>query len=174
MYSSCLAIILGLFIIYLLFSSNQGKEGLQQRDLLSYIKKLPHKGKKFPASTIPLHLPPSSSPSPTLSTTLQNQCGDSSLLLEGTEVVVFNSPCGTDCPPTQKARRHYYDDYMDVYKKTINRYPQEDIRFDLLTPIPYSDAFVAPMGPPDLNILPKATLAQITYPHATIPHHIRS
>ena len=45
------------------------------------------------------------------------------------------------------------------------RLPGEDLRFDLLTPIPYSDAFVAPMGKSYSVPAVTPTLAQVTYPH---------
>jgi len=136
MLSSYLAILLGLYIIYLIFIKGGQKEGFKQKISL-------------PAFEL----------NPQLST----------------QVYIYNSPCAAECrgDKTQKERRRYYMGYEDVYKKTINRYPGEDIRFDLLTPVPYSDAFAAPMGQPHPNLKPKPTLSQITYPHATYPYQMR-
>lgn len=133
---SYLAILLGLYIIYLTFIKEGSKEGFKQTNTL-------------PAFEI----------NPQIST----------------KVYIYDTPCASEClaDKTQKERRRYYTGYEDVYKKTINHYPGEHIRFDLLTPVPYSDAFAAPMGFPHPNQKPKPTLSQITYPHATYPYQMR-
>ena len=143
MLAACLAIILGLFIIYLAFNKSPQKDGFQLQDVSAVTQSPP---------------------------TLPN---NDSLLLEGTEVYIFNGPEGAECQGKQKERRRYYTGYEDVYKTTVNRFPAESIRFDLLSPIPYSDAFVAPMGYPHPNISPAPTLSQITYPHPTLPYEMR-
>jgi len=47
----------------------------------------------------------------------------------------------------------------------VHHYPQESIRFDLLTPVPYSDAMAAPMGPGAHQNphLPKPALEQLSF-----------
>jgi len=153
MLASCLVIILGLFIIYTTFHIKSFKEGLQTKYVMGTIAS------------------PTPSPSPAR---LVLPRDDNSLLFKGTDVYIYNNVEGAECQGrTQKERRHYFAGYEDVYKNKINRYPQESIRFDLLTPIPYSDAFVAPMGFPHPNNVPKSTLSQITYPHPTFPYEIR-
>ena len=154
MFATCLAIILGLFIIYKLSTKNILKESLGAT-LTPQTIKIPKGQKK-------LSIPSSSKP-------LITHKGNA-LLLGGTQLYIFNTPEGAECAGrTQKERRHYYEDYEDIYQKRINRFPGESVRFDLLTPIPYSDAFVAPMGP-HKKIQPTPTLSKITYPHSTFPY----
>jgi len=71
---------------------------------------------------------------------------------EGTDVYI--TP-GEDVPGVYSRKRgkggggeDVYSEFHDSYKESVRRYPGESIRFDLLTPVPYSDAFAAPMGPP--------------------------
>ena len=64
---------------------------------------------------------------------------------EGNDIFVF-----TEKPPPITEEEDpwaYGSDYKRSYKKTINHYPKESIRFDLISPIPYNDAYIAPMGP---------------------------
>ena len=81
---------------------------------------------------------------------------------EGTEVNI--TPSGLD-PGHKSKRGRHYSDYHDSYKKTVHHYPDESIRFDLLTPVPYSDAMAAPMGPrPRRNPkLPNPSLEQVSF-----------
>ena len=74
---------------------------------------------------------------------------------EGTDVYI--TP-GADVPGVYSRKRaksgreeDIYSEFHDSYKESVRRYPGESIRFDLLTPVPYSDAFAAPMGPPGLR-----------------------
>jgi len=87
---------------------------------------------------------------------------------EGTEV--FITPEGE--PHAQhsgrngrRRERRHYSDYHKSYKETVHHYPQESIRFDLLTPVPYSDAMAAPMGPGRRQNphLPKPALEQLSF-----------
>ena len=72
---------------------------------------------------------------------------------EGTDVYI--TP-GADVPGVyshkrKKGETDIYSEFHDSYKESVRRYPEESIRFDLLTPVPYSDAFAAPMGPPGVR-----------------------
>ena len=158
MLTSCLAVLLGLFIIYRIFAKGY-REGLIQRPNATTFQLAPPSPSPAP-SPAPPSLPAAvETPSPTI---------------EGSLLYIYNSPSSSarSCtgPPW---RRRYYSGYEDIYKSTVNRYPDENIRFDLLTPIPYSDAFAAPMGIPHPNEMPKPTLSQITYPHPTTPYQMR-
>jgi len=152
MFVTCLAIILGLLIIYIIFTKNSPKEPLTQRAPLAVPQVLARK---------PLPAPASLPSTPSLE--------DSPLTMDGADITIYNTS-GSKCkkcpyqgPPWR--RRRYYSEFKDIYSPKARRLPGEDIRFDLLTPIPYSDAFVAPMGK-SYNAPPIAsTLAQITYPH---------
>ena len=154
MFVTCLAIILGLLIIYIIFTKNAQKEPLTQRVSLGpAIPQIP----LLKVAPTPASLP--STPS----------LEDSSLTMDGADITIYNTS-GSKCkkcpyqgPPWR--RRRYYSEFKDIYSPKARKLPGEDLRFDLLTPIPYSDAFVAPMGksykPPPIT----STLAQITYPH---------
>ena len=98
------------------------------------------------------------------------------IIVEDAKVIIFNVP---QCQGGDKDASNawvpddpyrYYTDYESIYKKTVNHWPQESLRFDLLTPIPYSDAFAAPMGPNYQSTMPRETLAQINYPHSKLPY----
>jgi len=87
---------------------------------------------------------------------------------EGTEI--FITPEGEPhAQPSgrngRRRERRHYSDYHQSYKKTVHHYPQESIRFDLLTPVPYSDAMAAPMGPGAHQNphLPKPALEQLSF-----------
>lgn len=87
---------------------------------------------------------------------------------EGTEI--FITPEGEPHAMSSgrnggRRQRRNYSDYHKSYKDTVHHYPQESIRFDLLTPVPYSDAMAAPMGPGSrINPkLPKPALEQLSF-----------
>ena len=67
---------------------------------------------------------------------------------EGNDIFIF-----TEKPPPIEEKKEedwawrHGSDYHRSYRKTINHYPKESIRFDLISPIPYNDAYIAPMGP---------------------------
>jgi hypothetical protein len=159
MFTTCLAIILGLLIIYLIFMKNNNdikREAMTQR--VSSSPKAPV-GQAPPMKYVPM---PSTAPNtPSLE--------DNAFTMSGADITIYNTS-GSKCkkcpyqgPPWR--RRRYYSEFKEIYSPKARKLPGEDLRFDLLTPIPYSDAFVAPMGksrsPPAIS----PTLAQITYPH---------
>jgi len=153
MFATSLAIILGLLIIYIIFTKNEQKEPLTQRTLPVAISPV--------VAQKPLPVPTSLPSIPSLE--------DTSLAIDGANITIYNTSdskckkCPYQGPPWR--RRRYYSEFKEIYSPKARRLPGEDIRFDLLTPIPYSDAFVAPMGK-SYNAPPIAsTLAQITYPH---------
>jgi len=82
--------------------------------------------------------------------------------VEGTDVFII-LPEGNNKNDADNGKA--YAEFSDSYKQKIHHYPGEHIRFDLLTPIPYSDSFAAPMGPhpPRNPKLPEDTLDQITF-----------
>jgi len=85
---------------------------------------------------------------------------------EGTEIFITPEGEPHSMPSHQRGRnRRHYSDYHKSYKKTVHHYPQESIRFDLLTPVPYSDAMAAPMGPGGHHNshLPKPALEQLSF-----------
>ena len=151
MFFTCLAIILGLLIIYIIFTKNAQKEQLTQRTSFVVPQVVAQK---------PLPVPASLPSMPSLE--------DPPLTMDGADITIYNTS-GSKCkkcpyqgPPWR--RRRYYSEFKEIYSPKARKLPGEDIRFDLLTPIPYSDAFVAPMGK-SYNAPPIAsTLAQITYP----------
>lgn len=166
MLTSCLAVLLGLFIIYRIFAKGY-REGLIQSPNATTLQLAPPSSSPSPSPAAP----PSPSPPPL---SLPAAVETPSPTLEGSLVYIYNSPSSSTIPHTGPPwRRRYYSGYEDIYKSTVNRYPGESIRFDLLTPIPYSDAFAAPMGIPHPNEMPKPTLSQITYPHPTTPYQMR-
>ena len=85
----------------------------------------------------------------------------------GTDVFVFpeDDVMGKEKEGSGKdGKSRYYSDYHKTYNKKINYYPGENLRFDLLTPIAYSDAYMAPLAagtkpPKD----PKPDLARLTF-----------
>ena len=85
-----------------------------------------------------------------------------SIKVEGTDVFII-MPEGNNKYDADNGKA--YAEFRDSYKQKIHHYPGEHIRFDLLTPIPYSDSFAAPMGPhpPRNPKLPEDTLDQITF-----------
>jgi len=152
MFVTCLAIILGLLIIYIIFTKNEQKEQLTQRTSFAVPQVVAQK---------PLPVPASLPSTPSLE--------DSPLTMDGADITIYNTS-GSKCkkcpyqgPPWR--RRRYYSEFKDIYSPKARKLPGEDIRFDLLTPIPYSDAFVAPMGKSYKPSPIASTLAQITYPH---------
>ena len=82
--------------------------------------------------------------------------------VEGTDVFII-LPEGNNKNDADNGKA--YAEFSDSYKQKVHHYPGEHIRFDLLTPIPYSDSFAAPMGPhpPRNPTLPEDTLDQITF-----------
>lgn len=87
---------------------------------------------------------------------------------EGTEIHITPEGEPRAMPSGRGGRgreKRNYSDYHKSYKDTVHHYPQESIRFDLLTPVPYSDAMAAPMGPGSrINPkLPKPALEQLSF-----------
>ena len=157
MFATCLAIVLGLLIIYLVFTKNINggeREALTQRAPLK-----PAVPQALPMNYVP---EPSAAPAtPSLE--------DASFTMDGADITIYNTS-GSKCkkcpyqgPPWR--RRRYYSEFKEIYSPKARRLPGEDLRFDLLTPIPYSDAFVAPMGKSYSVPAVTPTLAQVTYPH---------
>ena len=149
MISLCLAVGLGLLIIYLFSYNKIIREKLENNgDTIKDASANGNGGQDVSGVTLDL----SSNPV------------KSKIIFEGTDVIVVrgNKCCGNE-PPTLE-RQEYYTDYEKSYSNTTSQYPDETIRFDLLTPIPYSDAFAAPMGPRSKPKDPTDPyLAQISY-----------
>lgn len=158
MFATCLAIILGLLIIYLIVVKNTNtmkKEAMTQRQPIHKVSVQ----QVSPMKAIPI---PSTAPAtPSLE--------DAGFSMSGADITIYNTS-GSKCkkcpyqgPPWR--RRRYYSEFKEIYSPKARKLPGEDIRFDLLTPIPYSDAFVAPMGKSYHAPPIASTLSQITYPH---------
>ena len=160
MISLCLAVGLGVLIIYFFFYKKSIKEKLKNKGnshkdvSKKKTKKIKAKNKTvLDASNGQVSVAPPSSPS-----------SNGKIIFEGTDVIVMRPQKCCDNDYSTLQTQEYYTDYEKSYSNTTTQYPKESIRFDLLTPIPYSDAFAAPMGPqPDKNKYPEDYLSQISY-----------
>ena len=159
MISLCLAVGLGLLIMYLFLYRRTIKEKLKNKDKKTKKKeerkaarKAARKGGSKVNDLSGNMLDPSkNSPS-------------GQIIFEGTDVIVMRGNKCCDDDPATLERQEYYTDYEKSYSNTTTPYPEETIRFDLLTPIPYSDAFAAPMGPrPTQKDIAVPYLSQISY-----------
>ena len=148
MISLCLAVGLGLLIIYLFSYNKMIREKLENNDTIKDASANGKVGQDVSGVTLDL----------------SNNPVKSKIIFEGTDVIVVRGNKCCDNEPSTLERQEYYTDYKKSYSNTTSQYPEESIRFDLLTPIPYSDAFAAPMGP---RPKPKDTavpyLSQISY-----------
>jgi len=147
MFGFCLSIVLGLLIIYLIFNKEKREALTQRAGVKLAVPQSPKTGTVPTPASLPATLT-LGEPSPP-------------------NITILNTPICKKCPyqgPPWR-RRRYYSEFKEIYSPKARRLPGEDIRFDLLTPIPYSDAFVAPMGHSQSQSATAPTLAQITYPH---------
>ena len=160
MISLCLAVGLGILIIYFFFYKKSIKEKLKNNgdsdeDVLKKKKKKKEKKEKTVLDVSNGNVDDVSS---------SDSSSNGKIIFEGTDVIVVRPQKCCDNQYSTLQTQEYYTDYEKSYSKTTSQYPEESIRFDLLTPMPYSDAFAAPMGPqPDKKNVPQDYLSQISY-----------